>query len=373
MRDIERLAARMVGIGFGGTELCAEARALIGRGVGSAIFFARNVESPAQFASLVADVKDAGGARPVMTCIDQEGGRVMRLGEPFTRVPSMRQVGRGGDPALAREIGRILGRELRAVNIDVDLAPVLDVDTDPGNPVISVRSFGADAELVARLGVEVIRGIQEQGVGACGKHFPGHGDTRQDSHVDLPSLPHGIERLNAVELRPFVAAIAAGVASIMTAHVIYSAIDAHPATLSAAILDDILRKRLGFDGVVMSDDMQMKALADHYPFDDAIVRAARAGVDLFWICHSLELQNRAIEVLAKAVTDGALPRATIESAGHRLDVLSARYVKPPLRGALPTFIGCPAHQAVADEIRHRAGDVAAGEDPTERFVRQQRT
>src|SRR5688500_17256099 len=189
MNDLKQLAARMVGIGFGGDSLTADARALIGRGVRNVIFFSRNVTSPLQFASLVADVKSAA-ADPLMTSIDQEGGRVMRLREPFTPVPSMRDVGKAGDEKLAYEIGRVLGREIRAVNVDVDLAPVLDVDTNPGNPVISSRSFGPSPELVTKMGVAVLRGLQDEGVGATGKHFPGHGDTSKDSHHELPELPN---------------------------------------------------------------------------------------------------------------------------------------------------------------------------------------
>src|SRR5687767_7340061 len=231
MRDLQALAARMVGIGFGDTEMTADARALIGRGVRNIIFFSRNVVSPQQFAALVAEVKSAAG-EPLMTSIDQEGGRVMRLREPFTPVPSMRDVGRAGDEKLAYEVGRVLGREIRAVNIDCDLAPVLDVDTNPGNPVISSRSFGASPELVAKMGVAVIRGLQDEGVAACGKHFPGHGDTNKDSHHELPMLAdHDLARLGEVELPPFEAAVKAGVACIMTAHVIYSGVDKLPGTL----------------------------------------------------------------------------------------------------------------------------------------------
>src|SRR5437016_6790227 len=186
--------------------------------------------------------------------------------EPFTLVPSMREVGQAGDEKLAYEVGRVLARELRAVNFDMNLAPVLDVDTNPGNPVISSRSFGGSSELVTKLGVAVLRGLQQNGVAACAKHFPGHGDTNKDSHKELPTLAgHDLPRLLRVELPPFEAAIHAGVASVMTAHVIYAPIDsANPGTMSAAILEGLLRKRLGFDGLVLSDDMQMKAIADHF-------------------------------------------------------------------------------------------------------------
>jgi beta-N-acetylhexosaminidase len=370
---IEQLAARMVGIGFIGPSPTNEARALIARGVRNVILFARNVESPAQLAGLTYDLKTTADS-PLMMSVDQEGGRVLRMREPFTTVPSMRQVGRAGDEKLAYEVGRVLARELRAANFDMDLAPVVDVDTNPSNPVISSRSFGGSTSLVTKLGVAIVRGLQDNGVAACVKHFPGHGDTNKDSHKELPMLPnHDLARLDQIEIPPFKAAIDAGVASVMTSHVIYSPVDAkYPATMSHTILGALLRKRLGFDGLVMSDDMQMHAIADNYGFDEAIVLAATAGVDLFWICHSVELQNRAIDVLIRAAESGELPQSRLEEAGRRLDAVFANYVKPPRREPDMSLIGCAEHRAIAAEIERRAGEeTIADDDATEAFVRQQ--
>jgi beta-N-acetylhexosaminidase len=370
---IEQQAAKMVGIGFIGPRPTKEARALIARGVRNVILFARNVESPEQLAALTYEVKTAADS-PLMMSVDQEGGRVLRMREPFTAVPSMRQVGRAGDEKLAYEVGRVLARELRAANFDMDLAPVVDVDTNPSNPVISSRSFGGSTQLVTRLGVALVRGLQDHTVAACVKHFPGHGDTSKDSHKELPKLPnHDLARLNEVELPPFKAAIDAGVASVMTSHVIYSPLDqTYPATLSRTILDGLLRKRLNFAGLVMSDDMQMKAIADHYGFDDAIAHGANAGVDLFWICHSVELQNRAIDVLIRAVESGDVPRSRLEEASRRMDAVFAKYVRPANREPDMNVIACAEHQAAAAEIERRAGaESVVDEDATERFVRQQ--
>lgn len=365
----------MVGIGFGGTSPSADARDLLRRGVRNVIFFARNVESPQQFFELTATVKSAV-AGPLMTSVDQEGGRVLRLREPFTLVPSMRQVGQAADDNLAYAVGRILARELRAVNLDMNLAPVLDVDTNPSNPVISSRSFGGSPQLVARLGASLVRGLQDHGVGSCAKHFPGHGDTNKDSHHELPVLPrHDLERMFKVELPPFIAAVDAGVAAVMTAHVIYPHLDELPGTLSRTIINGLLRQRLGFRGLVMTDDMQMKAIADHYGFDEAIVLAANAGVDLFWICHSPDLQNRAIDVLIRAVESGKLSRQRLEESARRLDVVMNQYVNPPAAKLDLSAIGAPEHQVIADRIEQLAG-ITIGietEDPTESFVRQQQT
>lgn len=364
----------MIGIGFVGATLADEARALIARGVRNVILFTRNIESPQQLAQLTYDTKSAAGQSKLMMSVDQEGGRVLRMREPFTLVPSMRQVGQAGDANLAYAVGRLLAAELRAVNFDMNLAPVMDVDTNPSNPVISSRSFGGTTELVTRLGVAVIRGLQDGGVAACAKHFPGHGDTNKDSHHELPVLPnHDFARMDEIELPPFKGAIDAGVAAVMTAHVIYEPIDAkYAGTLSQKIIGGLLRQRLGFGGLVVSDDMQMKAIADHYGFDDAIVHAVNAGVDLIWLCHSVELQNRAIDVLIKAVERGQLNRERLEQASVRMDNVAARFVKP----ASPTpdlgAIGIAKHQEVAAKINQLAGEATAtGEDPTEAFVRQQ--
>jgi beta-N-acetylhexosaminidase len=373
MRDLHRLAARMVGIGFVGTSLPAEARDLIRRGVRNCILFARNIESPQQLAGLNCQIKAVAGPEPLMMSVDQEGGRVLRMREPFTLIPSMRQVGQAGDEKLAYEIGKVVAREVRAVNFDMNLAPVCDVDTNPGNPVISSRSFGQTPELVAQLASALVRGVQSQGVGACAKHFPGHGDTVKDSHHELPTLPtHDMARMNEIELPPFEAAIKSGVAGVMTAHVIYTPIDPnYPGTMSKTILGGILRKQLGFGGLVVSDDMQMKAIADHYGFDDAVVRAVDAGVDLLWICHTTELQARAIDCIIKAVERGDLSERRLEEALRHQDTVFARFVKPATAKANLDVIGCAEHQAVADRIKQIAGAMVDGDDPTEAFARQQ--
>ena len=376
MRDLQQMAARVVGIGFTGTALSGEARDLIRRGVRNCILFARNIESPQQLADLTYTVKAAAGRDPLMMSVDQEGGRVLRMREPFTLIPAMRQVGQAGREDLAFEIGQVVAREVRAVNFDMNLAPVCDVDTNPGNPVISSRSFGQTPELVTQLATALIRGVQGEGVAACAKHFPGHGDTIKDSHHELPHLPtHEMSRLIEVELPPFQAAINAGVAAVMTAHVIYDPIDSvYPSTMSKTILGGILREQCGFNGLCVSDDMQMKAIADHYGFDEAIVRGATAGVDLFWICHSSELQNRAIDVLIKAAENGSLSRERLEQSADRLDFVMAKYVKPAARGVAKDVIGAPEHHALAMKIEQLAGAGAMeAEDPTEAFVREQKT
>jgi beta-N-acetylhexosaminidase len=370
MRDLGRDVARMFCIGFDGTSIPRHVEALLKRGVGAAALFRRNVESPQQFATLCAQLKNLSG-KPFIIGIDQEGGRVMRLRGQFTDVPSMRDVGKTNDESLAEQVGQVLARESRAMNVDVVFAPVLDVDTNPNNPVIADRSLGGDPASVARLGVALIRGIQGAGVAACGKHFPGHGDTWQDSHFTLPMLEHDMSRIERIELPPFEAAVRAGVATIMTAHVVFKPIDPrYPATLSRTILDGILRRRLGYDNVLISDDMEMKAIAANFGIEDAIVQAVNAGIDLFAICHSHELQNRAIDSLIRGVANGQVSRDRIDEANQRIDRLCQQYIKPPVDNPDLSLIGCAAHQQVAARVREAAKTTAAAPaDPTEQWRR----
>ena len=367
--DFEQQAAQLIGIGIPADTITDEVRSLIHKGVRNIIFFSRNAQNPQQFAALTHEVKNLS-KDPILTSIDQEGGRVMRLRDPFTPIPSMRDLGATNDQNLATQIGQVLAAEIRAVNIDIDLAPVLDVDTNPANPVISSRSFSPDADVVTRLGVALLKGIQSQNVAACAKHFPGHGDTSKDSHHELPILPHDLARLDQLELKPFKAAIKANVACIMSAHVIYKPIDERPATLSHKILTDLLRTRLNFKGYVMSDDMQMKAIADHYGYDDAIVQSINAGCDLLWICHSPQLQHRAIEVLAKAIEANQIPRDRIEQSRKRLQQLTQKYYKPSTPNPDLSRIGTEAHRAIAARVPTTSIQAL---DPTERFIRQQKT
>lgn len=361
--DLSRAVARMFCVGFEGTAAVSpEMRDLIARGVGGAVLFKRNFATGQQVADLCAELKTLAIGRPLVTCVDQEGGRVIRLGPPFSQVPSMRVVGRARQTAPASAVGRLLGRELRAANIDMDFAPVLDVDTNPANPVIADRSFNSTPLVVADLGAAFIASMQAEGVAACGKHFPGHGDTSQDSHHDLPRLRHDMDRLSAVELVPFAITSRVGIAAIMTAHVIFEAIDPeYPATMSKPVLDGILRQRLGFHGVVVSDDLGMKAVAAHYSLEDVVIRGANAGVDFFCAAHDPAEQNRAIDLLTKAVERGDVSRETIEAANRRLDALSAKFVRPPRTGPLDPVVGCREHQQLVASFGAETGPT---HDPT---------
>jgi beta-N-acetylhexosaminidase len=269
----------------------------------------------------------------------------------------MAVLGRSGDVELARRFATALAAELRAVGVTLDYAPVLDIHTNPKNPIIGDRALAEDADGVARLGAAIVRGLQEGGVAACGKHFPGHGDTSVDSHLELPLVEHPPDRIRRVECVPFREAIRAEVAFIMTAHVLVPSLDeARPATLSARIVGDLLRRELGFQGVILSDDLEMKAIAATYAVADAAVQAIGAGCDGLLICSGdVETQAAALEALVHAVEDGRVAYSRLEDAHKRCRRAKERFLAAPVtssrRGArLRDVLGCDAHQRVADEM-----------------------
>jgi beta-N-acetylhexosaminidase len=357
--ELFRTCAGLVVVGFPGPRLDPDLAALIDDGVAGVILFKRNLDGPEGTASLVAALKRRAG-RPFLAAVDQEGGRVARLrGPPFTALPPMREV---RTAAGARQVGQLLAFEVRALGFDLDFAPVLDVDTNPANPVIGDRSFSSRAGDVARLGVALAEGLEAGGVASCAKHFPGHGDTAVDSHLDLPALPHGLPRLREVELVPFAAYARAGLASVMTAHVVFDALEPGvPATMSRAALAGLLRGELGFRGVIVSDDLEMKAIHDHLGETRAAVAGLAAGVDRFLVCHAAAVHREVIAALARAVAEGEVPLARVLEARARVASLVERFVHGP-EDRLAT-LGSPEHRALQAGLGAVAG---AGADPTER-------
>jgi beta-N-acetylhexosaminidase len=270
----------------------------------------------------------------------------------------MATLGRSGDVGLAERFARALASELKAIGITLDFAPVLDVHTNPKNPVIGDRALGEKAGEVARLGAAIIRTLQAQGIAACGKHFPGHGDTQADSHHELPLVEHPPERLREVELVPFRAAIEAGVATIMTAHVLVPALDeTRPATLSKRIVTGLLREELKYDGVILSDDLEMKAVANEYAVPSAAVLAVEAGCDGVLICSGdHDTQAAALESLVHAIEDERLRPTRVEDALARLQRAKERFLAAPIAArpahgrALRAILGKDEHRAIADEM-----------------------
>jgi beta-N-acetylhexosaminidase len=360
-RDLRKHVGQLAIVGFDGHAVPADVKALAREfDLGGVIFFARNVESPEQVADLSRESQAMASELPLWVSVDQEGGRVARLKRPFTEWPPMLTLGRAGAPlndALAERFAKALAAELHAVGISLDYTPVLDVLTNPKNPVIGDRALADRADDVARLGSIIIRTLQAEGIAACGKHFPGHGDTSVDSHLDLPLIEHAPDRLEAIELVPFKAAIAAGVASIMTAHILIPALDdERPATLSPAIVDGLLKKKLGYAGLVLSDDLEMKAISGRYGHSDATVLAIEAGCDAVLMCAPKpQEQFEALEAIIHAVEQQRLPLKRVEDAlaRHRRVkelFLAGRRPKPSSGASLRSVLGRDEHQAVAAEM-----------------------
>jgi beta-N-acetylhexosaminidase len=286
--------------------------------LGGVILFKRNLGTMHQIATLVARIAEAAPQdSPLLVAVDQEGGRVARLGEPVLKLPPMRALAALGDPALTQRAAALLGAQLKALGFTMDFAPVLDVDTNPANPVIGDRSFGATAGRVIEQAFAFARGLHQGGVLSCGKHFPGHGDTDLDSHLALPRLAHDRARLDEVELAPFKAAREI-IPALMTAHVVFENLAAGvPATLSRRVIEELLRGELGYDGLIVSDDLEMKAIADHYGVEQAACLAIEAGCDTLLVCSRLDWVERARVALAdRAAREPAFKRR-LEAAAQR--------------------------------------------------------
>jgi beta-N-acetylhexosaminidase len=358
---LRRQIGRLLIAGFNGQQIPVELKAIAREfGLGGVILLGKNdnIADPEQVAGLSHDAAALGADLPAWVSVDQEGGRVARLKAPFTVWPPMATLGRSGDASLAERFARALAAELTAVGITLDYAPVLDVHTNPKNPVIGDRALSETAADVARLGSAIIRGLQGGGIAACGKHFPGHGDTSTDSHVELPLVEHPPDRLRAVEFLPFRAAVEAHVATIMTAHILVPALDEHrPATLSKDIVTGILRNELRYQGVILSDDLEMHAIAARYEVPSAAVLAIAAGCDGVLICSGDHaVQAAALEALVHAIEDERLSLTQVEDSLQRQQRAKVRFLatpvaaRPPTTKALRQLLGRDEHVAIADEM-----------------------
>jgi beta-N-acetylhexosaminidase len=355
---MRRTVAQLFFVGIPGPDLDARTREfLIEHPPAGIVLFRRNVRSAAQLRRLVAALHAIGPGVPPLVSIDHEGGRVDRLPRPFTRFPPAAAVGLHG-VAAAAAVGRAMGVELRSVGIDLDFAPVLDVCTNPRNRVIGDRAFATEPARAARLALAFARGLEGAGVLACGKHFPGHGASTGDSHFVLPRVGRSRRALAANDLIPFVRWIRAGFPALMTSHVVYPAYDGRrPATLSPRISRDLLRKQLGYRGVLFSDDMNMQAAAGRHPPGRLAVRALEAGCDMLLFCQSLDTARAAMRGVEEALEAGRLDgRLVVEALAriHRLRAYLAR-----LRGRESTRLGWPAHGRLARRLTPRAVAPAA--------------
>jgi len=349
-------------IGFEETEVTPDLRAwMLAYRPGGVIFFSRNLVNPEQIAKLTNDLQALAGDMPLLMAIDQEGGRVSRLPSDFTIFPPAATVAKSGSTELAYQAAAVTAKELRSVGINMNMAPVLDIHTNPANPIIGNRAFGTEPDQACRMGAATIAGLHDHGVLACGKHFPGHGDTHTDSHVELPTVHATRARLEEIELQPFRYAIDHGLQAMMTAHVHYPALDpTYPATLSSTILSELLRQELGFSGVIVSDDLEMRAILDHATVGDAAIRSLQAGADMLLICKSRVLATDTVEALRQAATSQKLDLTRIEASVVRIQAVKQQFVHPyqPINlSTLSNIVGIPSHRDVLASIMNHAGTI----------------
>jgi beta-N-acetylhexosaminidase len=340
-------------LGFEGRALPGELREYLAAGLAGVILFQRNFSGAEELFSLTQEICRAAG-RPVLIGIDQEGGTSFSLPEPFTQWVSPGELGRIGDPNMVERQARALARELRAAGVNLDFAPMLDLHLQPESPVTKGRSFGRNPREAGKLGATFARGLAAEGVLACAKHFPGHGDTVTDPHEDLPRSDGALERLREMELLPFRFAISAGIPLIMTAHISLPKIDADwPASLSRRILQGVLREEQNFKGAILVDDLGMGAIAKRWPAGEAVARAFWAGSDLALICHDWRLVRPALESVAQALAQGEFAEAewaaSRERIGHLRKTLKAEAQVTGSRDV----IGCADHRELVQEIRAR--------------------
>lgn len=333
---------------------------------GGVLLFGANLVDPDQTRSLVRDLQ-AASPYPLFIAVDQEGGVVSRLSSsaemPATRIPSARRIGLAGDEELAYQVGRLTGRELRSLGITMNFAPVADILTNPDNPVIGSRAFGSDPDLVSRMVAATVRGLQDSGVSAVLKHFPGHGDTVADTHLQAVTVPHGLERLRMVEFGPFRAGFDAGADGVMTAHIGMPGVtgDTVPATLSPRVLRDLLREELAFKGLIITDSLVMGALAHHADPEDLSVAAFRAGADLLLYPPDPEASH---ERLVHAVIGGEVAEGSLDEAVRR--IMRVKLHRGLLRESPPgdtrpflvpeqffpetSVLGIPEHRLLVDHV-----------------------
>ena len=346
-------------LGFQGTALPEELRVLLAGGLGGVAIYPRNFTSAEGLLALTQEIRRAAGG-PVLIGIDQEGGTKFSLPEPFTQWASPEELGRLNEEALVQRQAEAMARELRAVGINLNFAPMLDLHVNPESPVTKGRSFGKDPHRVSRLGAAFIRGMGAGGVLACAKHFPGHGDAPVDPHEDLPVYRGAARKLEVTDLAPFASAIIEDVPMIMTAHILLPEIDPErPASLSRKLLSDVLRQRMEFDGVILADDLGMGAIAKRYGVGEAAVEALRAGCDMVMLCHDRRLAAQAIEKAAEAGKAGGFLEGEWEASQERIErthrvagSFDQDHSKPGI-----WKIGCAEHRRLAEEIRMKASSV----------------
>ena len=355
MEALREKIGQMIMVGCRGESLAVDERLMVAEyGFGGFILFRRNCSEARQILTLCRSLWNSVPGGPPFIAIDAEGGSVHRLPPPFTHFPAAAAIGARHDVQLAYRAGRASALELALAGINLNFAPVLDVNSNPNNPIIGERAFGATPAAVSAMSLAWARGLRDGGVIPCGKHFPGHGDTDRDSHVDLPVVSKSWVELRAVELAPFAEACRSGIEALMTAHVKYVALDPnHAATLSEPIVTGLLRHQFGYDGVVFSDDLDMKAISADYGPGDAAALALGAGVNMMLFCHDIEKAAQAVEFLcAESEREPAL-RARVEASHRRIGALKQHWLKSFTGGAdneIESRLENLQHRSLVEEI-----------------------
>ena len=355
--SVEEKVGQLMMFGFPGQTITEHIREFIlNHHLSGIIHFARNIDNPEQIQTLNHDLQTLAKSSPrgtgLFIAVDQEGGSVARLTEGVSVSPGNMALGAARSLERAEEVGRVTGEELRILGFNINLAPCVDVNNNPANPVIGVRSFGSDPQRVAQLGAASIKGLQEHVI-AVAKHFPGHGDTHVDSHLGLPVIDYNWERLNTVELVPFRKAIEAGVEGMLAAHIFFPAFESNPnrpASLSYGVLTKLLREELGFQGLIMTDCMEMQAITKHFSMADAAVLTVEAGSDLVLISHTPSLQSEAYWAVVDAVKSGRISEERIDESVARVQAAKERFqVKTPYPGSVGTEANLKVMEAASEE------------------------
>lgn len=356
--EAKEVAGELLISGMAGLEVSDETAAFLTQSkIGGVLLFAHNYENPAQLAELSNQIQEARGQLPLWVSVDHEGGKVQRFKKGFTRIPDAASIGLTDSPQIAFGIAELMARELRAVGVNLNFCPVADIATNPKNPVIGNRAYGSDPETVAKMVSAVVRGHLVRGVQPCMKHFPGHGDTSVDSHFALPKLETPLEVLRAREFMPFLKGVRSKCSMIMSAHILNSHLDPKwPATLSPRVLREILRDELEFSGVIVSDDMEMKAVADHFGANEAPIQALKAGCDL--LIYRTEAACRiAYEAIIRAIETKDIDAELVLESAQRIRALKKKAFpkyQPAVIAQVGSHLNLPEFQQLIEKVESAA-------------------
>lgn len=314
-------------VGFEGEEINDEIVDLVrNQKVGGLIYFSRNVVDSDQIINLNNEIRAIEKDIPLFISVDEEGGLVSRVPKEFTKLPSSGYIGEFDDENLSYNVGKIIAKELKSLGFNMDFAPVLDIDSNPNNTVIGERAFGNNADIVSRLGIKAMEGLKDGDIIPVVKHFPGHGDTEVDSHYGLPIVTKTLEELNNLEFVPFKNAIDSGADVVMVSSIVLSSIDSeYPATMSKKVITDILRDKLKFDGIIVTDDMTMGAIIDNYNLTDAVIMSINAGSDIVLVCHGYDDIINSIVAVKDAVSSNIISEERIDESVYRILKLKEKY------------------------------------------------